>query len=109
MSVIQFDRDSLAEWYAKQHLSTDPGIVSIHYLPTNADEREIRLVEVNELIGDRNDNNLEPIDFGIDRGLDTAHRLSVLDITPEQWSRISGRTLGLPKNWSLDGALAYVP
>ena len=28
MPATQFDRDSLAVWYAREHLRTDPGIVS---------------------------------------------------------------------------------
>ena len=103
MSTIEFDRDSMARWYAKEHLKTDPGIVSVHYLPTNASQREIRLIEVNQLIGDRNDDSLEPIDFGIDRGTDNAHQLVVLDVTPQQWERIKTEKLPLPNDWSLDG------
>jgi hypothetical protein len=74
-------------------------------LPANADEREIRFVEVNQLIGDRNDDALEPIDFGIDTGRESAHKLFVLDVTPGQWERIQARDLGLPGNWSLSDAI----
>lgn len=97
----------MARWYAKQHLKTDPGIVAICYLPTNAGDREIRLIEVNNLIGDRNDDVLEPIDFGVDTGMETAHNLFVLDVTPEQWDRIRTQELRLPGNWSLDDAVHY--
>jgi hypothetical protein len=97
----------MARWYAEEHLKTDPGIDAVYYLPANADEREIRFIEVNHLIGDRNDEALEPIDFGIDTGTDHAHSLLVLDVTPSQWSRIQARQLALPCNWSLDGAVQY--
>jgi len=107
MPATQFDRNSMACWYAKEHLKTDPGIVSVHYLPTNAGEREIRFVEINRLIGDRNDDALEPIDFGVDTGMDTAHKLFVLDVTPDQWDRIRSQELRLPSNRSLDGAVHY--
>ncbi len=107
MSAIQFDRDSMASWYAKEHVKTDPGIVAVYYLPTNAAEREIRLIEVNGLIGDRNDAAIEPIDFGVDAGMETAHRLFVLDVTPEQWKRIRTQELQLPGNWALDGSIHY--
>ena len=107
MPTTQFDRDSMARWYAQEHLKTDPGIISVHYLPKNAGEREIRLIEVNDLIGDRNDEALEAIDFGVDRGMDTAHKLFVLDVTPGQWERIRAREFTLPGNWSLDDAVAY--
>ena len=105
MPATQFNRDAMADWYGREHLRTDPGIVSVHYLPTNADEREIRLIEVNRLMGDRNDNVLEPIDFGIDMRTDNAHKLFVLDVTPEQWERIRARQLSLPAEWSLDGEI----
>jgi hypothetical protein len=105
MATTQFDRDSMARWYAEQHRRTDPGIVSVYYLPANADEREIRFIEVNRLIGDRNDDSLEPIDFGVDTGRESAHKLFVLDVTPTQWERIKASGLGLPGNWSLSGAI----
>ncbi len=107
MPAIQFDRNSMACWYAKEHLKTDPGIRSVYYLPANADEREIRLIEINCLLGDRNDEALEPIDFGIDTGTENAHKLFVLDVTPEQWNRIKTQELELPANWSLDGAIHF--
>ncbi len=107
MPTTQFNRDSMARWYAKEHLKTDPGIVSVYYLPKNAGEREIRFLEINKLIGDRNDDALEPIDFGIDTGTDNAHKLFVLDVTPEQWERIRTRQLHLPGDWSLDGAIPF--
>jgi hypothetical protein len=108
MPATQFDRDSLARWYAKEHLKTDPGIVAVYYLPTNAGDREIRFVEVNNLLGDRNDDILEPIDFGVDTGMETAHKLFVLDVTPEQWDRIRTQELSLPGNWSLEYEVHYV-
>ena len=107
MPATQFNRDSMARWYAEEHLKTDPGIVSVYYLPTSAGEREIRFVEINHLIGDRNDDALEPIDFGVDSGMDTAHKLFVLDVTPDQWKRIKLQELSLPSNWSLEGAIHY--
>ena len=107
MPAIQFDRDSMARWYAQEHLKTDPGIVAVYYLPADAGEREIRFVEINRLIGDRTDEALEPIDFGVDAGTENAHRLFVLDVTPEQWDRIRSKEIGLPANWSLGGAIHY--
>ncbi len=105
MPAIQFDAESMAQWYAKEHRKTDPGVEAVHYLPQNAGEREIRLVEINNLIGERNDCALEPIDFGIDRGMDTEHTLFVLDVTPGQWQQIQAGELPLPGNWSLDAEL----
>ncbi len=107
MSTTTFNRDSWAGWYAQEHLKTDPGIVEIHYLPTDAGERDIRFVEVNSLIGERTDESLEPIDFGIDTGTDTAHKLFVLDVTPRQWQEIQGGELQLPLGWSFDNSVVY--
>ena len=107
MPATQFDRQSMAQWYATEHLRTNPGIVAVYYLPTSSGDREIRFVEINNLIGDRNDDALEPIDFGVDAGMDTAHRLLVLDVTPEQWERIRAHQLSLPRNWSLEGAMRF--
>ncbi|MEX2173749.1 MAG: hypothetical protein WD872_05260 [Pirellulaceae bacterium] len=108
MPAIAFDRDEMAGWYARQHLQTDPGVSEIYYLPSDSPEREIRFVEVNELIADRLDSALEPVDFGVDRDTQTEHTLLVLDVTPDQWDRIHKRELALPRGWSLSGAVEYV-
>ena len=97
----------MARWYATEHLKTDPGIVAVHYLPANAGEREIRFIEVNHLIGERTDDVLDPIDFGVDAGTEIAHRLFVLDVTPQQWERIRSGELHLPANWSLGGEIPF--
>lgn len=107
MPATQFDRDTMARWYAKEHLKTDPGVRSIYYLPTNAPEREIRFIEINELIADRDDDTLEPIDFGVDTGTETEHKLFVLDVTPRQWDRMQESSLQLPRGWSLQDAVPY--
>jgi hypothetical protein len=107
MPAIQFDRDSMARWYANEHLRTDPGIEAVYYLPTNAGEREIRFIEINNLIGERNDNILEPIDFGVDIGSESAHKLYVLDVTPEQWDRIKSKQLSLPDTWSVEDSVYF--
>jgi len=107
MPTSPFDRDSLAGWYARSHLKTDPGIDRVVYLPNDAPDREIRFVEINTMIGDRTDDSLEPIDFGIDTGTENAHKLLVLDVTPTQWERIRLHQLSLPRDWSLDRALEF--
>ena len=107
MPATQFDRDSMANWYAKQHLKTDPGIQSVKYLPTDAPDREIRFIEVNELIAAMNDDSLEPLDFGVDTGMDSEHKLFVLDVTPDQWDRMNQGSLALPPDWSLDSAVSF--
>jgi hypothetical protein len=107
MSQNHFNRDEMARWYATRHLKTDPGIRDVYYLPADAPEREIRIVEINDLIADRDKDPLEPIDFGVDVGGTTAHILMVLDVTPAQWEKISKKELHLPKGWSLNGAIHF--
>jgi hypothetical protein len=94
---------------ARQAAPEDRSGYSILYLPTNADDREMRLIEVNELVADRNDDTLEPINFGVDRGMEPEHQLFVLDVTPNQWDRIRQSLLPLPGNWSLDHAEYFGP
>jgi hypothetical protein len=107
MPAIQFNRDEMAQWYAQRHLSTDPGIRMVYYLPAGSPEREIRFLEVNELLAVREGDPLEPIDFGVDIGGEDAHTLMVLDVTPAQWDNIRNHTLSLPHGWSLDGAIPF--
>jgi hypothetical protein len=107
VSVTQFDRDEMARWYAVRHLKTDPGILEIHYLPANAPEREIRLVEVNKLIAPRVENPIDPIDFGVDMDAPTRHTLFVADVTPDQWDGIKQGQLALPNGWSLTDSVPF--
>ncbi len=100
----KFDRDKHARWYAQRHYKTDPAIQAVVYLPTNSPAREIRLVEVNESIAQRQD-PLEPIDFGVDIGGVDGHTLLVLDVTPAQWKMIEKNKLPLPQGWSMTGSV----
>jgi hypothetical protein len=102
-----FDRDGMARWYATRHLRTDPGIKRVYYLPANAPDREIRFLEVNDLIAERDADPFEPIDFGVDTGTDTAHTLVVVDVTPAQWEKIQSNVIKLPEDWSLDSAIVF--
>jgi hypothetical protein len=100
-----FDRDKVARQYAAQHLRTDPGIRAVYYLPNTAPEREIRLVEVNELIGAMA--APEPLDFGVDISGPEEHTLFVLDVTPQQWEQLRTGSLPLPQGWTLDNAVRF--
>ncbi len=107
IETTQFDRDAFAKWYAKRHLEIDPGVVEIHYLPTAAPAREVRLLEVNRLIPEQLDAGLEPIDFGVDIGGTEGHTLVVLDVTPRQWAEIESGRLPLPAGWRQDGRVTF--
>lgn len=108
MSMIAFDRDALARWYATQHLKIDDGIERVVHLPTNAGDREIRFLEINKDMLDPDD-RLQPINFGVEMGSDQQHDLWVIDVTPEQYERIRLGELALPGNWTLDGAASTYP
>lgn len=97
-----FDRDQMANWYAKRHAKIDEGVITILHLPVDAPPREIRLLEVNTLVAEMNP--LEAIDFGVDIGSDAAHTLFVLDVTPEQWLAVQAGLSSLPGGWTLKGA-----
>jgi hypothetical protein len=75
------------------------------FLPKDAPEREIRLLEVNDLLAEMKDESLEPLDFGVDTGSESEHKLFVLDVTPSQWASIAQHRLSLPAGWSLDDAI----
>src|SRR4051794_6525256 len=107
MSQNHLDRNELARRYASRHLKTDPGTRTVYYLPTGAPEREIRLLEINDLIVGQDQYPLEPIDFGVENGGPPKQTLMVLDVTPAQWERISRRELALPEGWSLEGAVPF--
>ena len=104
-TAASFDRDGLATWYASRHLKSDPGIRAVYYLPAAAPAREVRLLEVNELIAPVG--SPEPLDFGVDVGGTDPHTLYILDVTPAQWDDIRAGRLALPPGWSLDAARAY--
>lgn len=107
MPTTIFDRDAQASWYARQHLKADPGVRKIYYLPTNAPDREIRFLEINDLLAERSDDLLQPMDFGVDTGSESEHKLLVLDVTPSQWKSIDESALSLPNGWSLDDAKVF--
>ena len=99
-------RDSVAKWIAFQHLATDPGITDVWYLPHNAPEEEIRLIEVNHLLRGVEDEETTPIDFGLDiEGIN--FKLLVLDVKPGQFENLKRRTLPAPDNWSFENAQHY--
>jgi hypothetical protein len=100
MPPIQFNRDEMAKWYARQ-------LLQIYYLPNGASDREIRFIEVNRLLAAVNDDELEPLDFGVDTGAELEHKLFVLDVTPSQWDAINRRALALPGGWTLEGAVVF--
>jgi hypothetical protein len=107
MVATQFHPSNWASLYAQRHLQTDPGIREVFYLPDGAPEREIRLVEVNELIAVREHDAVEPIEFGVDRGSENEHLVQILDVSPDQWAKIRRNEVHLPTGWSLNGVQPF--
>ena len=107
MIETTFNRDEMARWYAAKHLKTYPGTKVIYYLTYGTPAREIRFLEVNDMIIPRDVAPLEPLDFGVDIRSPEGHTLMVLDVTPAQFERIHKNELALPKGWSLDHAIPY--
>lgn len=103
----EFDRDYFARWYGGRHFETDSGVERIFYLPTNAPLREVRLLEVNNMVSEMTP--IEPIDFGVDLRGAEGHTLFVLDVTPAQWEAIHRKELPLPSGWTLDGSEEILP
>ena len=103
----EFDAAAMAKFYARRHLKIDKGVRLVNYLPAGAGEREIRLLEVNELIAAEDDSGLTPLDFGVNTGAPDGHTLAILDVTPGQWERIRAGRIGLPPGWSLEGLSEY--
>lgn len=96
------DRDTVAAWLARKHLAIDPGIVEVFYLQI-APPREIRLVEVNQLVNlpDPADNVIPALDFGLPiEGLH--YSLFVADLTPGQMEALRRGQLRLPQGWVLE-------
>jgi hypothetical protein len=101
-------KESFVEWIVRHHFAIDKGITKILYLPAGAPEKEVRLLEINELASIPENGTVEAFDFmphieGVD------YALVVADVTPKQWDAImQGKPL-LPKGWRLDGHRAFEP
>lgn len=90
---------AFAEWIARRHLASDPGIREVVYLP-HAPDKEIRLVEVNALLFATQMGEVEPLNFSPDiPGVD--YRVLAADITPQQWEDIQKGKPLLPHGWEL--------
>ena len=96
--------EQFARWLADRHLSSDPAIEKVVYLPKGSPTDEIRLLEVNRLLNPPEPDSVEPLDFSPDSG--PAFKVLVADVTGDQWERIQRmpKTL-LPDGWILEGNL----
>ena len=98
--------EQFARWMAGRHLSSDPAIEKIVYLPSGAPADEIRLLEVNRFLNAPEPDLVEPLDFTPD--IDPPFKVYVADITGDQWERIrQGPDALLPAGWDLTGNLIF--
>lgn len=102
----QTEKAAFAEWLARQHLRFDSRLTQAVYLPGNAPDNEVRLLEVNTGIHPESDSPIVPVETTpAIAGL--PFLVSVADVTPDEWQKINGRPELLPKGWSLDGNLIF--
>jgi hypothetical protein len=117
------DRDTVAQWVAQKHFRVDKNICEIWYLPEDAPDDEIRLVEVSDLAvsptttttadphvaataSATTTTTAPPMDFGLDVR-EANFFLRVVDVDSEQLEQIEQGQLCLPDNWSLDAARTW--
>jgi hypothetical protein len=99
------DRDFIAAWLAKKHFIADSAIREVWYLPKNAPQDEIRLLELSDRLAG-NESSVDPLDFGLD--IEGANfRLMVADVTTDQMEQIKQDRQRLPPGWSLDGTTMW--
>ena len=93
-------REQFAHWIGRRNFDIDKDIVRVLFLPDSAPPDEVRLLEVNDLAALPENAPVEAVDFMPDiDGLD--FKLYVADVTPDQFKKITERSLELPRGWSL--------
>ena len=101
-------RESFVQWIVSHHFAIDKGITKILYLPAGAPEKEVRLLEVNELATIPENGTVQAFDFMPDiEGVD--YTLFVADVTPKQLDAITHGKLPPPTGWRLDGYQVFEP
>ena len=95
--------ESYAQWLAKRHLATDAAIQRVVYLPKDAPQDEIRLLEVNRFLSPSENNTIEPVDFTPDSD-GPPYKVFIADVTSDEWERIQrDPSANLPHGWQLEG------
>ena len=102
MEGVEKEKAAFAEWLARQHLRFDSRLTQAVYLPAGAPDDEVRLLEVNT--------GLYPTPGEAIFAVVTTpsppvspFRVSVADISPDEWQGICKNPGLLPAGWSLDG------
>jgi len=102
MSEATKERAAFAEWLARQHLRFDTRLTQIVYLPANAPDDEVRLLEVNTGLFPEPGNPIVSVET-TPAVTDLPFRVWVADVTPDEWQQIQINPGMLPAGWSLEG------
>ncbi len=95
-------RAAFAGWLARQHLQFDPRLTQVIYLPTDAPDDEVRLLEVNTGLYPGPRDPILPVETTPAIG-DLPFRVQVADVTPDEWKAIQTGSSLLPASWKLEG------
>ncbi len=101
MNEKEQERAAFAAWLARQHLKFDSRLTEVIYLPSGAPEDEVRLLEVNTGLYPVPGSPIAPVET-TPAVNDLPFRVSVADITPEEWAQIKAKPHLLPNGWALD-------
>jgi hypothetical protein len=107
MPLPDAEPEEFARWFAQRHLSSDPALAQVVYLPTGAPRDEIRLLEVNRFQIPPDNDVIEPLDFSPDID-EIPFKVFAADVTTDQWERIKRESgTALPVGWKLEGNRIY--
>ena len=102
-SKVSQRRAAFANRLAGEHLEFDKRLSLIVYLPSGAPEDEVRLLEVNAGLYPEPGNPIVPVETTPAIN-DMPFRISVADVTPDEWQQIQTNPGLLPPGWSLEGS-----
>lgn len=106
--MVRFSHKETAERLVDFHKSVEPGLVRVVRLrtppgPTDGGQEPVALLEVNE---ETTASGVLPIHFGPDPASQIYHPSIIIEVTPEEYVKITRGELELPNGWEL-GDLLY--
>jgi hypothetical protein len=101
MSEVTQRRAAFAEWLARQHLEFDSRLTEIVYLPAGTPEDQVRLLEVNTGLYVEPGDPIVPVEMTPAIN-ELPFRVSVADVSPDEWKQIQNNPGLLPAGWSLE-------
>ena len=94
-----------AKHYVKNAFKTDLDLEKAFYFPKNANDREIRLLFVNNSLGEFLESNV--FEFLKGKGTETEHLMSIVDITSDQLQKIHEGDFSLPPEWIFEESIEF--